>query len=50
MDEFEARPRTQCESQQSRAVGTIASQGGERSSDDDSGLSDNDLSDEERMN
>jgi hypothetical protein len=51
VDEFEARLRTQRESQHGRAVkvGTIASQDSERSSDDDSGLSDSDLSsDEER--
>ena len=51
VDEFEARLQTQRKYQHGRAVevGTIASQGGERSSDDDSGLSDNDLSsDEER--
>jgi hypothetical protein len=51
VDEFEARLRTQRESQHGRAVevGTIASQDGERSSDDDSSLRDSDLSsDEER--
>jgi hypothetical protein len=51
VDEFEARIRTQRKSQHGRAVevGTIASQDGERSIDDDNGLSDSDLSsDEER--
>ena len=44
VDEFEARLRTECESQHGRAVevGTIASQGGERSSGDDGVLSDSD--------
>jgi hypothetical protein len=49
--EFEERLLTQRESQHGRTVkvGTIASQGGERSSDDDSSLSDSDLSsDKER--